>query len=282
MAGIAPRIDYFTASDGYRIASRVWEADNPIGRIVHVHGMISHGGWYLKSCRHFASQGFEVHFPDRRGSGLNMQSRGDAPGHEVLLDDVEQYLTSLTGNLPTILIGVSWGGKFAAAFARRRPELLAGIVMLCPGLFARQMPSPLQYFGLTLAGSVGLDLKRVTIPLQDPALFTDSERWQNYIRKDPLTLRQITIRFARADTRLTRFVTKSPQKINIPALCILAGRDLIVDNRRVKQFFNAIDCDDKELVEYKNGAHTLEFEPDTQRYFSDVTSWGKELISRLH
>jgi len=141
MAGIAPRIDYFTASDGYRIASRVWEADNPIGRIVYVHGMISHSGWYLKSCRHFASQGFEVHFPDRRGSGLNMQSRGDAPGHEVLLDDVEQYLTSLTGNLPTILIGVSWGGKFAAAFAVvvAMPYLLYQIwAFVAPGLLDRE------------------------------------------------------------------------------------------------------------------------------------------------
>lgn len=274
----APHIDYFTASDGYRFASRIWQADKPIARIVHVHGMISHGGWYLRSCRYFASHGFEVHFLDRRGSGLNMEARGDVADHNVWLDDVEEYLRSQSSTLPTILLGVSWGGKFAAAFARHRPELLAGFGMLCPGLFVKQIPSRIKYGVLSLASHVGIQSKRVTIPLQDATLFTDAPAWQEYIRRDPFTLRKITIRFAVADRTLTRFATEVPQTIQLPTLCVLAGRDRIVDNDRVKGFVRRLGSESNKLIEYQEGAHTLEFEPDPATYFQDVCRWIEHLV----
>src|SRR5436190_17188908 len=94
-----PSLSYIrstTAHDGYRFFVRVWEAapaggplarspatapaftaDRPLARVFLLHGIVSHGGWYTPTCGRLAEAGFEVHFLDRRGCGLNAQARGD-------------------------------------------------------------------------------------------------------------------------------------------------------------------------------------------------------------
>ncbi|MEO2091897.1 MAG: alpha/beta hydrolase, partial [Gemmataceae bacterium] len=86
----------FTASDGYAFAVRVYSPPaSPLGRLVFLHGIRSHGGWYTRSCEQFAAAGHEVHFLDRRGAGLNTSARGDTPNFRRLLDDVAEYLTAI-------------------------------------------------------------------------------------------------------------------------------------------------------------------------------------------
>ena len=274
----APRIVHATLPDGYRAAVRVWEPPRPIGRIVHVHGVISHGGWYLRSSAHLAASGFEVHFLDRRGSGLNFEARGDTPGHEQWLADVETYVESLEPGLPTLLFGMSWGGKLTAAVARHRPDLLAGIALLCPGLYARVDPTALQMTFLRLARATGLAGMRVTIPLQEPALFTDMAAWQDYIRTDPLTLRRATIRFLAADRALSRYATAAPEEITVPTLCVLAGADRITDNDRVRNFVAGLGGPTR-IIDYQGSAHTIEFDPAAGRYFADLASWASDLLA---
>src|SRR4051794_22879659 len=115
-----------TASDGYRWHYRHYPADKPLGRVVYLHGIQSHGGWYEGSCSHLARAGFDVYFLDRRGSGLNEQARGDTPSFRRLIDDPAEFLRWLKKEKPaakTILLAVSWGGKLAAVLQRRHPGL---------------------------------------------------------------------------------------------------------------------------------------------------------------
>jgi alpha-beta hydrolase superfamily lysophospholipase len=273
----APRITCYSAADGYRCAVRVWEAERPLARIVWVHGIISHGGWYLGSCRHLAQAGLEMHFLDRRGSGLNQAARGHVDGFETWLRDVEVYLEQLPTNLPIILLGISWGGKLATAVARHTRRPLAGLGLLCPGLFARKGPGPASRLALRAAGRLGLRHRRVTIPLQDPALFTNCPQWQAYIARDPFTLRKVTIAFALADVALTRYATAAPEEIRLPTLLMLAGRDRIIDNPRVRAFFERMQSPDKQVIEYPDAAHTFDFEPDPSQFYADLANWARRL-----
>src|SRR5262245_12843487 len=143
---IAPalRIAHCTLPDGCRAAARVWDVAEPAARVVFVHGIISHGGWYLDSCRHLARAGIEVHFLDRRGSGLNAVARGDIVDCSTWINDLACYLEQLPADVPRVLLGISWGGKLAVALARQRPDLISAFGMLCPGLFAKQMPGLVQ------------------------------------------------------------------------------------------------------------------------------------------
>ena len=268
------KIARLPAADGYPLHARVWNAVGaPRGRVVCLHGIISHGGWYRESCAHLAEAGLEVHFLDRRGSGLNDRARGDVDRFETWLDDVENYLDRLSGPLPRILLGISWGGKLAAAVARHRPWLLDGLALVCPGLAAQTKASRRQRRALALADRLRVHRRTVAIPLQDPALFTAERTWQEYIRTDPLTLRRITLRFAINDLRLDRYVADAAGRIVTPTLIMLAGKDRIIDNAGLRAFYEKLAASQKELIHYPQAAHTLEFEPDTSAFFDDLTRW---------
>ncbi len=107
----APRILTQTAADGYPIHVAVWPTvEQPTARVVVLHGVQSHGGWYHRLGRTLAEAGYEAHFPDRRGSGANRRDRGHTPSTRRLLDDQREYLQSLKDEapgLPTALAGIS-------------------------------------------------------------------------------------------------------------------------------------------------------------------------------
>lgn len=272
MPRLAPSINFFTADDGYRFAARVWNPPAAAGRVVVLHGIVSHGGWYLRSCRHLAASGFEVHALDRRGSGINMEARGDVPDDTTWMIDVQRYVASLPPEVPTVLVGISWGGKLAAALGQDVTGL-AGVAMVCPGLFASQQATWWRRGLLHAAKSLGQAGRSISIPLRDPALFTGTPQWQSYIEHDPLTLRRITVRFARADLRLNRTARAAAEQIQVPVLLMLAGRERIVDNDRTRDFFGRIAASDKVLLEYPDAGHTLEFEDDPTRYLEDLRDW---------
>jgi acylglycerol lipase len=269
-----PRIEYSTAADGYRFAARVWNVDQPTGCVVCLHGIISHGGWYLSSCRRLAEAGLEVHFLDRRGSGLNAAGRGDVRQYETWIEDVEGYLAQLPPDLPRILQGISWGGKLAAAVVRRKRQPVHGLALVCPGLFAKRGAKPWQRAVLRVVAAAGLQGLRVTIPLREAALFAGSPTWQDYVAADPFALRRLTISAALADIELSRYAVAAPQEIDVPLLLMLAGRDRIIDNPRVRRFIESSRSPDRQIIEYPEATHTLEFEPDPSQFLDDLSRWA--------
>ncbi len=133
-------IETHTAGDGYVWRYRRYApAARARARVVCIHGIQSHGGWYEYSCRRLAEAGFEVFFLDRRGSGLNAQARGDAPNFRRLIEDVAEFLEARKKDSPlkTFLVAISWGGKIAAGLEKLQPGLLDGIASFAPA-FSRE------------------------------------------------------------------------------------------------------------------------------------------------
>ncbi|WP_442482053.1 alpha/beta fold hydrolase [Aeoliella sp. SH292] len=281
MSTLPPQITTCTAPDGRRLALRYFAPqETPRATVVLLHGIVSHSGWYHVSGEYLAERGYDVYALDRRGSGLNMEGRGDVDRWQTWIDDVVAVCETHRQRGPVVLLGISWGGKLAPAVARYRPDLLAGFGMICPGIYARQQPGLAKRLALVASGRLGIHERRVTVPLQNPALFTESPKWQEYIRHDPLTLRQVTMRFAREDHKLTRYARQSPPYIYTPSLLMLAGRDRMVRNRRTLRYLSRIAAEDKTLLEYHSAAHTLEFEPDPLPFFADLADWVARVIER--
>ncbi len=270
------------ASDGYRWKYRKFPAAGETrGIVVFIHGIQSHGGWYEFSCTQLAQAGYEVYFLDRRGSGMNELQRGDAPSFRRLLDDVAEFLAALTrtasrGNsvarLPVFLAAISWGGKLAVALERRHPGLIDGMILLCPGFFAKVRPTLWQRIGIIVA-RLFRPGKKYAVPLNDPDLFTASPRWQQFLRDDPLRLHQATARLLVESVRLDGYLRFTARYVHVPVLLLLASEDRIIRNDKTRGYFERFAARDKQIIEYAGAHHTLEFEPEPGRFIGDVRAW---------
>lgn len=265
----------FCASDGYRFYFRHYPAVGvPRARLVFVHGIRSHGGWYTRSCRSLAQAGFDVYFLDRRGAGLNTAYRGDTPSFRRLLDDVAEFVQHLRtdrGYLPVILCGISWGGKLAVGLPYRKPNLVDGLVLLCPGLVPKVTP-PLPQRARIAVARVFRPWKFFPIPLNEPELFTTSLEWRAYIDAEPHGLRQATSRFLFSSFSLDIYLKRAAKRVTVPTFLALAEHDRIIDNARTAAFVAGFPAS-TEVVTYPGAHHTLEFEREDHPWLGDVMRW---------
>lgn len=280
-----PKVESQVASDGYPIHVAVWPAEGDRkGRIVVLHGVQSHGGWYLGLGRRLASRGYETHFPDRRGSGANRQDRGHAPSAGRLRDDLIEWLAALRGQAPDeplAIAGISWGGKLAMIVAANRPDLVDALALICPGLMPRVGVPPRERLAIALAYLTNRR-KTFPIPLSDPSLFTDNPDGQAFIASDRLGLHAGTAGLLAASVFIDRMVRRVPSKVRQPALLMLAGLDRIVNNARTLAYFETVASVDKSVIEYPEAHHTMEFDPDPSRYANDLADWLDRTLSIRH
>lgn len=271
-----PRIEVHTASDGYALHNLVWPtAGTPRGRLVVLHGVQSHGGWYHALGRTLAAAGFETHFPDRRGSGANRADRGHAPSARRLLVDVAERLKALRAIDPACplgLAGISWGGKLAIVAAGQQPGLVDALALICPGTHPQINVSLRERLEIAWA-FVANRRRTFPIPLSDPSLFTASPDGQAFITSDNLSLHAGTAGLLAASAILDRMVKHAPRRVHQPALLMLAGQDLIVNNALTLGYFESLASRDRHLIVYPEAHHTLEFEPDPSRYALDLVEW---------
>ena len=282
---MVPETRRLVMTDGYEVAALVWPSSSPApaARVVVLHGVQSHAGWYHGLGRRLAAAGFEAWFPDRRGSGANKVSRGHAASASRLIEDVAEVCRnrengtqgdSRTPLSPTVLAGISWGGKLAVATAARHGGVVDALALLCPGLTPRVSVPLRERLGVVAAVLTGRSRSKVfPIPLADPGLFTAEPDARQFIAGDPLSLRQGTAGLMASSFFLDRIVRQSPGSVRQPALLVLAGRDRIVDNDRTASFFEKLASESKQLVNFPDGHHTLEFEQDPAAYAAAFVEW---------
>jgi alpha-beta hydrolase superfamily lysophospholipase len=264
----APRRLTLKLSDGYETGLyRYAPPGGPAGLPVLVlHGIQSHPGWFTGSCAEMARRGREVYAVTRRGSGESGRARGHAASAGVLLGDVDEaarFVLDATGAERLHMVGISWGGKLAVAYAahEQRSVSVASLVLVAPGIAAR--------VGMSLVGKLGVALalliapnRRFDIPLDEPALFTDNERMREYLRSDGARLHRATARFLYASRELDRFLRRRPRgTVQSETTLLLAERDRIVHNDRTRRAVERLTGMRAAVVEL-SGAHTLEFEED--------------------
>jgi alpha-beta hydrolase superfamily lysophospholipase len=277
------------ASDGYAMSyRRAQPAGPPRGWVVMLHGIQSHSGWYGMTRERLAAIGFDVTFPDRRGSGLNAVDRGHAPHWKRLVNDVVHFLNDArferdrdNPSAPVILGGLSWGGRLAYAVARLRPELMDGLVLLYPGIINFIGPTWVDLIGLKIAEQLGIDRRYVAVPLNDTSLFTSDPDRQQFIGDDALAVREVTTGFLAASGHLEGICRSSPERqLHRPTLLMLAGDDQIVDNLRTRSLLERHHGQALSVVEFPRARHTLEFEPCQEEYLQRLTGWLEDRSER--
>ena len=266
-------------SDGYVIHGRLWPPPSdtrPAAAFVYVHGIQSHGGWFEWSASLLAQTGNPVLLPDRRGSGLNRQNRGDTPSAQRWLADIDElaaWLETRYGIERFSVVGVSWGGKLAIAWALRNNERVERLLLVAPGVF------PAVDLGIIGRLRVGWSLlfggrRRFPIPLDDPRLFTDNPAGQAFINDDPLKLTHATARFLYQSSKLDRQLAKAATgSLRVPVALALAARDRIIRNSLTEQWLRRLAAQPV-AVRVFPAAHTLEFEESVATFEGFIRQWA--------
>lgn len=274
-----PTIHTTIASDGYRWHYRRYGASGePVGRVIFLHGIQSHGGWYSRSCSKIAAAGYEVFFLDRRGCGLNTEARGDVPSFRRVLDDVAEFVRTIPTDKPRLMGAISWGGKLGVGFQYRHPGLVDGLALLCPGFFPVIRPG---FFTRMRIGRCALTspTRQFPIPLNDPALFTESESARAFLSSDPLALHEATARMLFQSNSLDMYLRRARKRVTAPTLLMLAEHDRIIDNATTRRFVESFPGP-KQIVDYPGAHHTLEFETEAHPFVDDLLAWMGRLSAR--
>ena len=270
----------FQASDGYPITCHHWlPCHTPANtRIMILHGIQSHAGWYRHLAEILAEHGVEVLMPDRRGSGANLTERGHAANGNRLIDDLLEItnnwsLRSKSHSKP-FLAGISWGGKLAAFTAAKKPETFAGLALIAPGLFARVRPPITTQLRIAFAALFS-PRKLFEIPLADASLFTSQPEWQSFINTDLSTLHKATARFFIVSRLFDLRLRRIRKSLKLPILLQIAASDRIVNNDKIIHYVNSLPSSEKKLIKYLDAHHTLEFEPEpvASQYAIDLKNW---------
>lgn len=271
MVKVSHQIMTFQASDGYTLHFRAYVPHADVrGHLVCLHGIQSHGGWYERSCSRLAQAGYIVSYLDRRGSGLNWQQRGDAPSYQRLLLDIKEFIAADGLDQPVTLLATSWAGKLGVLLAEEAKPVMQRLVLLCPGLFPQVKPPLRDRLGIVWSKCTQ-PTKLFHIPLNDPALFSDNAKAQQFLRDDPLSLHHATARFLVESYWLDKAVARIRQLAAIPTLLLLAGQDRIIRNDATRNWLRQVSRQ-AEVKEYPAAHHTLEFETD-DRWLTELQAW---------
>ncbi len=274
MIAIDEKIVKIKCRDGYETACRVFSPADPVSDIICLHGIQSHSGWYIRSSRKLAQAGFRVIFPDRRGSGLNTQNRGDTPSWQDLINDIEATAGYFQCGVNTTLMAISWGAKLAVKICLGDYPWLNKIIFVTPGIISK--------LGFGISGKLKIAANQVfnggkgffTIPIPGADYFTRDQRWRRYINDDPYTLRKCTARFFFNSNKIDKLALVPPKETALAALLLLARDDRIIDNHQTKQYFEKYFTCGRNLTKtYPGCEHTLEFDMKDLGFADDIIRW---------
>ena len=241
------------------------------GALVYFHGIESHAGWFDHVANLLVRGGYDVFCMDRRGSGINRENRGFPSGHidsfGLLFDDIQAFVAQRKREYERIdLVGLSWGGKLALAFALHRPQDVGALVLITPGIRSQ--------VDLKFREKIQVLLAKPTHPIPvpiEPEMFTDTPEFLALIKADPLRLRYATGRFFYESLRLDRYIDKHIARNRIPILLILAGQDPIIRNDAVRKVI-AKGKQPTDIREYGDQKHSVQFDAP-ERLARDIMNW---------
>lgn len=265
----------YTARGGKTLNYRKWQGPDDV--IVYLHGIESNSGWFSSFASRLAERGFTLYGIDRRGSGLNCEGRGDVKNYNIFLDDIEDAVIFVKKENPAkrvYLAGICWGAFLAVNYSVNRRLDPDGLILLSPAIY-RKIDFKARYKIAIKACSFFYPKAHFRIPIKDH-MFTDNERYLDFIRNDKTRLGSLTCRFFKEILRMeSDFALKSNDFFS-PVLVLLAGHDEIVDNGKIHNWFNSLPSEDKTIKTFADFHHVLPFEKDPSALLDAISGWVKE------
>ncbi|HVH65749.1 MAG TPA: lysophospholipase [Candidatus Acidoferrum sp.] len=262
-------------ADGLDLFVRRWHADGVPHQwtFVLVHGLGEHSGRYQHFAEWFAPLGADIHTMDLRGHGGSGGQRGYAPSLKALLDDIDVVVGRARAESggPVIMIGHSFGGLLAIAFALDHPDHIDRAVFSAPLLIPKVKVPP---WKKAIAGVLPKVAPRLALSNEVDAtmLSHDPEVASRYV-KDPLVHDRITGGlYGDTIARGEEFIARAPE-LRVPFLLMHGRDDRIVDPAGSERFFARATTPDRAFCLYPGMYHEIFNEVEHEKVFADIESW---------
>ena len=148
---------------------------------------------------------------DRRGSGLAKDDPGEPENDEVMIDDLDSWLT-FAGEITdqVHLIGFCWGANEALHYLGKRPTGARSLILMAPGI----VPSAAVIERHVAQEIPGDGRVPILLDLED---FTRGPMLDGYLRPDPLRLTATSRRFVEIQRRIGSFSAARLLRLRLPS-----------------------------------------------------------------
>jgi acylglycerol lipase len=263
---------HFQGVGGNDIYWQTWLPEgNPRAVVVLAHGASEHSGRYAWTAEQLAARGYGVYALDHRGHGRSSGSRALIDRVENAVADIGTVVERATHEHGRpFLLGHSMGGCLALAYATRRQETLAGLMLSAP-LAVLEAASPVERVAAHVLSAVvpklgvyAIDSSTVS---RDPAVVRDYDA-------DPLNFHGRLP--ARTVAELANEVARFPRTIpalTLPLLVMVGTGDELVPPAASGLVYELAGSSDKTIERYDGLYHEILNEPERDQVVADLTAW---------
>ena len=235
---------HYASFDGTQLYYRHWPAsgDGPRRAVVLLHRGHEHSGRVAHLVDELGLDDCDFFAWDARGNGRSPGERGDAPGFEALVRDLDRFVAHI-GDAhgiaveDTALIAQSVGAVVAATWAHDYAPRLRALVLASPA-FKVKLYVPFARAGLTLMQKLRGNFF-VNSYVQPQWLSHDPERVASY-RSDPLIARPISVRVLLGLYEAADRIVADAQAIRVPVQLLVSGSDFVVHRAPQDRFYERL------------------------------------------
>lgn len=277
---------------------RHWAGKTGYPVIAYLHGIQGHSQWFEHTAQSLSKQGFNIYALDRRGAGANREEQGLRGHIDSFLEpisDLDNFLNQIIQNNSSNNSSEKHSNSDLYLMSNCWSSRLVYTYLLCKKVQLKK-PSLTSLKGLiftTPSCKFQIDLKFATklevmeaffnnrkllfdIPIEDE-MFTKYEPSLNFIKNDPLKLKQVTAAFYFYGFFYQKIQDFYSPWESLPTLVIQPEIEEIVYPQSVISWFNKLKSKDKTLFLHKASSHCLDLDnvPSEQNdlYINTIGNW---------
>lgn len=263
---------------GPGIRYRRWQARNPKAIFLLVHGLGGHSGRWEFLSEFFQNRDFSSYAIELKGFGETKDLKGHIDSFDIYFADIHRLYNIIAKENPgkkIFIIGESMGALISFLIAASKPDLFNGLICISPAFTSRIKFTLLDYLKLLFFIFVN-PKKHIDVPF-DSGMCTADNVYREKMNSNPREHRLATPKLlfntgiAQIQCRLLK------NKIKIPILFLLSGKDMLVDPEASRKVFNGLAVKEKKKIEYPAMQHALSIETGKEQVFEDTLQWMNDI-----
>ncbi len=264
------------------IIYRKWDTSQPKAALLLIHGLGGQSSRWNFLADFLQQNDISSYALELKGFGETKDLAGHIDSFDTYLADVRYLYKIIRSENPEsqiFLLGESMGAFISFLTAAAEPNLFNGLICISPAFKSKLKFSFLNYINIHLS-LIYNPKKQFRIPF-DSQMFTRDSAYQESIESDSRERRLVTSKLLFNILIAQKQCVIFKDKLKIPVLFLLAGKDLLVDSKTSEKFFNNLPIPDKDIIIYPDMYHALSIDLGKEQVFDDIFAWIKQRIDIL-